>query len=102
MRLMSELSLAAALILAGMVSACQPTKPCHCVQSGGCRCPLPPPPKNASPSKEQPGQTQATTAMHVARHGHETLREYAVSAHEDRLGHRHHRTRRHEAGTEAQ
>lgn len=104
MRLMSGLSLAAALILGGMMGACQPTKPCHCVQSGGCRCPLPPPPKEASPSKEQPGQTQSTaTATHAARHGHETLRGSAASGQDERLAYRHrHRTRLNEAGTESQ
>jgi hypothetical protein len=101
MRLMCVFSLAAALMLGGMVGACQPTKPCHCVQSGGCRCPLPPPPKNASPSKEQPGRTQTATATHAARHAHEAQREYAASGHEERLAHRHrHLTRRREAGIE--
>src|ERR1051325_10865615 len=103
MRLMPGLSWAAALILAGMVSACQPTKPCHCVQSGGCRCPLPPPPKNASPSKEQPGRTQTTNGPQSTRPAHEARSEYAISGHEERLAHRHrHRTRGHQAGTEPQ
>jgi hypothetical protein len=109
-RLMSGYSLAAALILGGMMDACQPTKPCHCVQSGGCRCPMPPPPKNASAPKEQSGQAQPTNGPQSARHTHEAQAEYAALGREERFAHRdrrgHHsevwRTRRHGVGTEPQ
>jgi hypothetical protein len=104
-RLMLGFSLAAVLVLGAMVGACQPTKPCHCVRSGGCRCPLPPPPKNTSAPKEQSGQTQPTNGT---RHAHEARVGYAAPGHEKRFAHHrgHHgevwRTRRHEAGTEPQ
>jgi hypothetical protein len=106
-RLMPGFSLAAVLIFGGMVGACQPTKPCHCVQSGGCRCPLLPPPKNTS-ALEQSGQTQTNKAHQSARHAREARAEYVAPRHEKRFApHRGHHgevghTRRHQAGTEPQ
>jgi len=75
-RLVLGFSLAATLILGGMVGACQPTKPCRCVQSGGCRCPLPPP---------LPQKTSAPTAHQQSRQMH-TARGTRLAQHEHRGG----------------
>jgi hypothetical protein len=93
-RLMTGFSLAAIVILGGIVGACQPTKPCHCVQSGGCRCPLPPPDKKAPVPQGQLGQTQTTGETQFAQHmrhahRHEARRYPHAPWREAEAGHRH-------------
>lgn len=100
-RLLTGLFLAA-ILTGGMTGGCQPTKPCRCVQSRGCRCPLPPPPARPAkpaapiqppqPAGERQRTHQAAESQTEAAHRGEresSTREWHGADHERRARKRH-------------